>query len=79
MKLLITLKERWNAETPAFFKGIKKIALSLGSSAMAVILANQSLSLELNDDILAVCKYVVTVCIAMGMTSQLTKVQPPTK
>lgn len=79
MKLLTTLKERWNTETPAFFKAIKKLALSLGSSAMAVILANQSLSLELDDNILTVCKYIVTACIAMGMTSQLTKIQPPIK
>ena len=78
MKLLNTIKKRWDAETPAFFKGIKKLALSLGTSAMAVILANQSLSLELDDNILTVCKYIVTGCIAMGMTSQLTMVPPTT-
>ena len=79
MELLKTIKKRWNAETPAFFKGIKKLALSFGTPAMAIILANQSLSLELNDNILTVCKYIVTVCIAMGLTSQMTMVHPTTK
>jgi predicted permease len=79
MELLKTIKKRWNSETPAFFKGIKKLALSLGTPSMAIILANQSLSLELNDNILTVCKYIVTVCIAMGLTSQMTMVHPTTK
>jgi predicted permease len=79
MELLKTIKKRWNAETPAFFKGIKKLALTLGTPSMAIILANQSLSLELNDNILTVCKYIVTVCIAMGLTSQMTMVHPTTK
>lgn len=72
MKLLNMIKERWNSTTPPFFKGIKRLVLSVGTSAMSIILANQSLSLDLNDDILSVCKYIVTACIAMGMTSQLT-------
>lgn len=76
MELLKTIKERWAAETPKFFKGIKKLALSLGTSAMAVILANQSLSLNLDDSVLSICKYAVAVCVAMGMTSQLTMVPP---
>jgi hypothetical protein len=78
MELLKTIKKRWNSETPAFFKGIKKLALSLGTPSMSIILANQSLSLELNDNILSICKYTVTVCIAMGLTSQLTMVPPTT-
>lgn len=78
MKLLNTIKKRWDAETPTFFKGIKKLTLSLGTSAMTVMLANQSLSLELDDNILSICKYVITVCVAMGMTSQLTMTPPTT-
>ena len=78
MELLKTIKKRWDAETPAFFKGIKKLALSLGTSATAILLANQSLSLELDNGILTICKYAITVCVAMGMTSQLTMV-PPTE
>lgn len=79
MGLLKTIVKRWEAETPAFFKGIKKLALTLGTSAMAVIMANQSLSLELDDNILTVCKYAIAACAAMGLTSQLTAVQPPSE
>jgi len=73
MKLLNTLKERWTAKSPTFFVGIKKLAIAIGSSAMAVWLANQNLSLELSPIILNVCKYTITACAAMGLTAQLTK------
>jgi hypothetical protein len=76
MELLKTIKERWDAETPLFFVGIKKLALSLGTAATAVLLANQSLSLGLDGSILSICKYAIAACAAMGMTSQLTMVPP---
>jgi len=76
MELLKTIKERWDAETPLFFVKIKKMALTLGTSATAVLLANQSLSLELDGNILSICKYAIAACVAMGMTSQLTMVPP---
>jgi hypothetical protein len=76
MELLKTIKERWVAETPLFFKRIKKLALSFGTSATAILLANQSLSLELDNVILTICKYAIVVCISMGMTSQLTMLHP---
>lgn len=76
MEQLKTIKERWFAETPSFFVGIKKMALTLGTAATAVLLANQSLSLELDGSILSICKYIISVCAAMGITSQLTMVPP---
>lgn len=76
MNLLKTIKKRWNAKTPLFFVGIKKLALTLGTSATAVVIANQSLSLGLDDNILSICKYTIAVGAAMGMTSQLTMVPP---
>lgn len=79
MELLKTIKKRWVAETPEFFRGIKKLAVSLGTSAMAVLMANQSLSLELDDNILTICKYAIAACAAMGLTSQLTAVRPPSE
>lgn len=76
MELLKTIKERWDANTPPFFKAIKKMALSVGTPATAIVLANQSLSLELDNEIMSVCKYAIVACVAMGMTSQLTMVPP---
>jgi hypothetical protein len=72
MELFKSIIERWNAETPAFFLGVRKLALSLGTSATAILIANDSFSLELDEPVLSLCKYAIAVCAAMGMTSQLT-------
>ena len=45
IKLII---ERWGSETPTFFVGVKKLALSLGSSATAILIANETLCSKLN-------------------------------
>jgi hypothetical protein len=74
MKLIKLIIERWNSETPAFFHGIKKLTLSLGTSATAVLIANESFELGLDGPILSICKYSIAICAAMGMTSQLTAV-----
>ena len=76
MELIKLIIERWNSETTLFFLGIKKLALTLGTSATAVLLANQSFELGLDEPILSVCKYAIAACAAMGMTSQLTMVPP---
>jgi hypothetical protein len=76
MELIKLIIERWNSETPSFFLGIKKLALTLGTSATAVLIANQSFELGLDEPILSVCKYAIATCAAMGMTSQLTMVPP---
>jgi len=76
MELIKLIIERWNAETPTFFLGVKKLALSLGSSATAILVANETFSLGLDEPILTLCKYAIAVCAAMGMTSQLTMVPP---
>lgn len=69
-----TIKDRWKAETPAFFKEVKKFSLAIGSSCTAVWVINSSMGLELPEIILSVCKYAIAFCSAMGLTSQLTKV-----
>lgn len=68
------IKERWNSETPKFFKGVRKVAITIGVSATSVWLANSTMSLGLPEIILDVCKYSIAACAAMGFTSQLTKV-----
>ena len=76
MEILKTIKNRWCAETPNFFKGLLKIAITLGSSATAVWVANNTMSLELHSTVLDVCRYLIAISAAMGVTSQLTQVQP---
>ena len=76
MELIKLIIERWNAETPAFFLGVKKLAVSLGSSATAILVANETFSLGLDEPVLTLCKYAIAACAAMGMTSQLTMIPP---
>ncbi len=77
MSILKTIKDRWNSETPKFFRQIRKLVVALGSSATAVWIANSSMGLNLDDIVLIVCKYTITFCAAMGLTAQLTAVDPP--
>lgn len=74
MNIIKTVKDRWNSETPKFFRKIKKLSVTLGSSATAVWVINSSMDLGLDDMILQVCKYIIASCAAMGLTAQLTKV-----
>lgn len=72
--MLQTLKDRWKAETPIFFQGIKKIAIWVGTPCTAIWVANSSMGLELPLVVLTVCKYSIALCAGMGLTAQLTKV-----
>lgn len=77
MSIFKTIKDRWVSETPKFFKQIKRLVITLGTSATAVWVANSSMGLNLDDIVLNVCKYTIACCAAMGLTSQLTAVDPP--
>jgi hypothetical protein len=48
----------------------------VGGSATAVWVANSTMSLELNDTVLTVCKYTIAFCAAVGLTSKLTVKNP---
>lgn len=76
MSICKTVISRWKAETPAFFQGLKKMAISLGASATAVWVANDTMSLGLHENVLEVCKYLIAISAAMGVTAQLTQVPP---
>ena len=73
MEMLKTVKDRWCAKTPVFFQNVKKIMITLGSSASAVWMANESMNLQLHPTILEVCKYLIAVAVASGLTAQLTR------
>ena len=71
--LFSTLKDRWLADSPPFFSKLKKIAITVGTSAASVWGVNTFLSLNLADPVLTICKYTIAVCAAVGLTSQITK------
>ena len=77
MSLLKLLKDRWQSETPKFFLSLKRISISLGTSATALWVTNETMSLDLHDNVLSICKYVIAFTAATGLTSQLTRVDNP--
>lgn len=72
-----TLRQRWVSETPVFFKKLRNLSITVGSSATSVWVANSTMDLGLNETVLSVCKYSIAVCCALGLSSQLTKVDKP--
>lgn len=71
------LYSRIRSKTPMFWKSVQRFALSLGMSAVAVLVANGQFSLDLNPALLLVIKYTVAVCAAIAGTAQLTKEDQP--
>jgi hypothetical protein len=75
-KFLTEAKERWNCESPDFFKKIRSLSIVVGTAATSVWITNQTMGLELHEYILVACKYLIAACAAAGLTSQLTKQNP---
>jgi hypothetical protein len=75
-KLFKELKYRFFAKSPAFWKGVRKIAVSIGSAALAIILAERHWMLGIDPQIISVCGYIVAVCAGMGLSAQLTTNTP---
>jgi hypothetical protein len=73
MSIFKTIKERWCAKSPIFFQNLKKIMISVGTSATAIWMANESMNLELHPYILDTCKYIIAISVASGLTAQLTR------
>lgn len=76
MSFCSQIKERWKSETSEFFKKLRKLAIIVGTSAMAVWMANSTLTLELHPLILSVAKYTIAFCAAVGLTAQITVKDP---
>lgn len=73
MKIFNSVSERIKAESPSFFKKLKYIAITLGSSVYSVIFANSVTDLGLPPTLLQYMKYTVAICVAVAGTSILTK------
>lgn len=80
-KLWKELKIRFVSKSPIFWKRVKRIVLSIGTAALAIIQADRLYGLGIDADIISVCGYIVAVCAGMGLSAQLTTNIPnePTK
>lgn len=73
MNLIQTIKERWKAETPDFFKGVIKLATYLGTPATAVLAIASTPNIVVPVIVIKIASWVVIACAAMGVTAKLTK------
>jgi hypothetical protein len=74
MSIIKESKKRWLSETPVYFQKVRQLAISLGASATAIWVANDTMQLDLSQIILDICKYLITLSAGVGVTAQLTKV-----
>lgn len=64
--------KRLKAETPAFWKKVRKFAYVAGGISAAVIAANLTQELNLHADLIQALKYVVAVSAAIAASASLT-------
>ena len=70
------LKERWKAESPEFWKKIKNIAITIGTSAVAVIASDKLFDLQnygVPQMVFTIAGYVIVACATLGLSAQITK------
>lgn len=68
------LKERWNSETPRFWKKVQKVAIIVGAVAGTIIAA----PIALPAAVVTVAGYAVAIGTAVATVSQLTVEDKPT-
>ena len=78
MSFFSEIKERWNAQTPTFFTKLKKLATTLGTSALAVLGASSIPNIVIPVIIIKIASHILIACAVLGVTSQLTKTDTPT-
>ena len=69
---IMNLIGRFRAKTPAFWVKVRNIAASVFTGATAVWTANNEMGLNLDQIILSICKYLIAIGAAVGLTAQMT-------
>ena len=75
-EITLEVKDRWNSESPAFWKKIMKYSVTLGTSAVAVIGADKLFDLQsygVPSIIFTICGYIIVACAASGLSAKITK------
>ena len=70
------ISDRWNSESPTFWKKIMKYSVTLGTSAVAVIGADKLFDLQsygVPSIIFTICGYIIVACAATGLSAKITK------
>lgn len=70
------IKDRWHSRSPRLFRRLTNLAITLGTSAVAVIASDKLFDLQsygVPQDIFTVAGYVIVFCAALGLTSKITR------
>jgi len=70
------IKDRWKAESPEFWQIVLNFAITLGTSAVAVIGADKLFDLQtygVPQIIFTISGYVIVACAALGLSAKITK------
>ena len=76
MKLTQEIKERWSAETPDFWKKVMNFAITIGTSAVAVLGADKLFELQsygVPQLVFTIAGYIIVACAALGLSAKITK------
>ena len=76
MKWLNILIERWKSESPKFWKKVLSTAITVGSSAVAVIGAEKVFDLQnygVPSIIFTIAGYIIVASAAVGLSAKITK------
>lgn len=76
MNWFLEIKERWNAESPEFWQKMTKYAVTLGTSAVAVLGADKLFELQsygVPTIIFTIAGYIIVACFAFGLAAKITK------
>ena len=74
--MLKELKERWKSESPDFWKKVKHFAVTLGTSAVAVLASDKLFDLQnygVPQLVFTIAGYVIVACSTLGLSAQITK------
>ena len=75
-EITLEIKDRWNSESPIFWKKIMKYSVTLGTGAVAVIGADKLFDLQsygVPSIIFTICGYIIVACAATGLSAKITK------
>lgn len=75
-KLISEIKYRWLAKTPIFWKKMLRIAVVIGTSAVAVLGADKLFDLQAYGVpliVFTIAGYIIVACFALGLAAKITK------
>lgn len=70
------ISDRWNSESPAFWKKIMKYSVTLGTGAASIIGFDKLFDLQnygIPQIVFTVCGYILVACAAFGLSAKITK------